>query len=180
MDNKTILHLCADEGSDSKPYLEAGYNVILVKEDDDVRIFVPPKKVYGIIANPPCTHLAGSGARWWKEKGTEALLESLAIVGACLRVVTAANPVFWVLENPVGRLSRYLGKPAAYYQPYEYGDPYTKKTCLWGLFKMPEKGPIVSPTEGSKMHLLPPSNDRAKLRSLCPPGFAYSFFNANR
>jgi len=61
------------------------------------------------------------------------------------------------------------------------GDTYTKKTCLWtgGGFKMPEKR-SVEPTEGSKMHLMPPSENRANLRSATPMGFAQAVFEANR
>lgn len=180
---KIILHLCADIGSDSKPYKDAGYTVIQVGVQEDVRLYIPPKEVYGIIANPPCTHLAGSGARWWKEKGTSALLDALSIADACLRVVhvckRTGNLKFWMVENPVGRLSKYWGKPIFYYQPFEYGDPYTKKTCLWGEFNIPQKY-IVEPTEGSKMWKLPPSENRAELRSVCSPGFAKAFFEANQ
>jgi hypothetical protein len=89
------------------------------------------------------------------------------------------QPKFWALENPVGRLKDYLGKPAMYFHPYEYGDPYTKKTCLWGNFNMPEKN-VVMPVEGSKLHRLPPSPDRKKIRSITPPGFARAFFEANK
>ena len=58
---KIILHLCADTGSDSKPYRDAGYNVILIGKDMGVenygkgRIYEPPQGVFGIIANPVCT-----------------------------------------------------------------------------------------------------------------------------
>ncbi len=178
--SKTILHLCAKQGSDSLPYKEVGYNILLVNEEIDVRKFIPPKSVHGIIANPPCTHLAGSGARWWKSKGESALLEALSICDACLRIVWLCRKTleWWSLENPVGRLSRYYGKPTLYYQPNEYGDPYTKKTCVWGKFNVPVKN-YVEPTEGSKMHLLPPSDNRADLRSECSPGFAKAFFEAN-
>ena len=82
--------------------------------------------------------------------------------------------------NPVGKLNtRYLGKPRLIFDPCDYGDPYTKKTCLWGNFNIPKKNP-VKPTEGSKMHLLPPSKYRAALRSVTPLGFAKAFFEANR
>jgi len=175
---KTILHLCAKQGSDSLPYREAGYNVILVTKEMDVRKYIPPISVHGIIANPPCTHLAGSGARWWKEKGDAALLEALSICDACIRIVWLSNPEWWYLEQPVGRLPRFYRAPIIRYQPCEYGDPYTKKTCLWGDFNIPKRR-IVKPTEGSKMHLLPPSEDRADLRSECSPGFARAFFEAN-
>jgi len=179
---KTILDLCGGTGAWSKPYKDAGYFVMKVDTLDsfDVRLYKHMDiKVHGILAAPPCTHLAGSGARWWKEKGEEALLESLSIVDACLRAVVIYKPVFWALENPVGRLVHYLGKPEMYFNPCDYGDPYTKKTCLWGNFNHPEKNP-VEPTEGSKMHLLPPSEDRWKLRSATPPGFAQAFFKANQ
>ena len=52
---KTILHLCADRGSDSKPYRDAGYEVICVGQKIGVENYHPPKGVYGVIANPPCT-----------------------------------------------------------------------------------------------------------------------------
>jgi len=65
------------------------------------------------------------------------------------------------------------------FNPCDYGDPYTKKTYLWGNFNMPPKVKRVEPTKGSKMHLLPPSLDRAMLRSITPPGFARAFFEAN-
>lgn len=52
---KTILHLCADTGSDTKPYRDAGYNVILVGSEIGVENYHPPKDVYGVIANPVCT-----------------------------------------------------------------------------------------------------------------------------
>ncbi len=179
---KLILDLCGGTGAWSKPYKEAGYFVVIVDilDEEDVRLFKKPKEpVYGILAAPPCTHLSGSGACWWERKGEEALLESLALVDACLRIITACKPKFWVLENPVGRLVHYLGKPELYFNPCDYGDPYTKKTCLWGNFNHPVKN-SVEPTEGSKMNLLPPSEDRWKLRSITPPGFAQAFFEANQ
>lgn len=181
MDNKDkiILHLCAKAGSDSKKYRDNGYDVRLITIKKDVRLYLPPKNVYGIIANPPCTDLAGSGARYWQEKGIERLFEALAIVDACMRIILISNPVFWVLENPVGRLIHYLGKPKMYYQPCEYGDPYTKKTCLWGKFNIPKKNP-VKPTEGSKIHLMGPSKDRQELRSIAPSGFVNAFYGANK
>lgn len=177
--NKTILHLCAKTGSDSQNYKDAGYKVVLITEKEDVRLFKPIPHVYGIIANPPCTDLAGSGARWWKKKGQEALFKALAVVDACCRQVLFSEPKFWMIENPVGRLSRYLGKPVFTFQPYEYGDTYSKRTCLWGKFNIPPKN-IVVPTEKDKIWKMPPSKERADLRSLCSPLFAKAFFEANR
>lgn len=136
------------------------------------------RKVHGVLAAPPCTDLSGSGARWWKDKGEGALLNALSIADACVRIICFHKPVFWALENPVGRLRRYYGAPTLIFDPCDYGDPYTKKTLLWGEFNLPEENP-VEPTEGSKMHKLPPSPDRALLRSATPPGFAQAFFKAN-
>jgi len=178
---RTILDLCAGTGAWSKPYKENGYFIVTIDkmQGNDVRLLKAINfPVHGILAAPPCTHLAGSGARWWEEKGEEALLESLSIVDACLRIIVTCKPKWWALENPVGRLTDYIGPPRMYFNPYEYGDPYTKKTALWGVFNIPEKIP-VEPIEGSKMHRLPPSEDRAILRSITPPGFAQAFFEAN-
>jgi hypothetical protein len=64
------------------------------------------------------------------------------------------------------------------FHPSDYGDPYTKKTLLWGEFNHPIKQP-VEPTEGSKMHKIGESKARASRRSATPPGFAQAFFEAN-
>jgi len=178
--NKIILDLCGGTGAWSQPYTDTGYDVRnITLPSYDVRAYSPPDDVYGIIAAPPCTHLAGSGARWWKEKGEERLFEALSIVDACLRIILISTPRFWCLENPVGRLSKYLGKPKMYFHPYEYGDPYTKKTCLWGNFNIPEKN-LVLPLEGQKIWRMPPSENRAEKRAITPSGFAEAFFRANR
>lgn len=134
MEQKIILDLCGGTGSWSKPYREAGYKVQVIdlERGDDVRLYIPPRRVYGILAAPPCTHFSASGARWWAEKGNLALAEGLSVVDACLRIIYQAKPKFWALENPVGRLTHYLGKPKLIFNPCDYGDPYTKKTCLWG------------------------------------------------
>lgn len=145
----------------------------------DVRLFKWIKRQpRGILAAPPCTHFSGSGARWWKQKGEAALLEGLSVADACCRIVLTLCPDWWALENPVGRLRQYYGDPTYIFDPCDHGDPYTKKTLLWGSFTKPQRNP-VEPTAGSKMHLLPPSAERARLRSATPPGFAQAFFEAN-
>jgi len=184
-----ILDLCGGTGSWSKPYRESGkYDVLIVDPQEwlpedpgtgDVRLFEWIKRrPHGILAAPPCTDLSGSGARWWASKGEGALLTALSVADACCRIVLLTEPEWWALENPVGRLRRYYGDPTYIFDPCDHGDPYTKKTLLWGDFTEPEKNP-VEPTEGSKMHLLPPSPERARLRSATPPGFAQAFFEAN-
>lgn len=149
---KTILHLCADIGSDSEPYRNAGYNVVCVGKDMDVRKFQPPDEVHGIIANPPCTMF--SFARTNAKKPRD-LKEGMELVEACLRVIwnvqyrAVSNNAkytrlkFWVIENPYyGLLKNFLGRPAHIFDPWEYGDDYQKRTALWGNFNIPEKNPF--------------------------------------
>lgn len=181
-----ILSLCDYSGVWSAPYREAGYEVVQVDLDhgQDVRLLEHPGPVHGILAAPPCTHFAGSGARWWAEKGQGPLLDGLAIADACLRFVALCNPRWWVLENPVGRLSRFYGPPDFTFNPCDYGDPYTKRTCLWGRFTPPTplfigRDESVEPTEGSKMHCVPPGPNQARIRSKTPEGFARAFFRCN-
>lgn len=177
----TILSLCDFTGAWSAPYEAAGYDVrrVDIRRGEDVRLFrALPHPVRGVLAAPPCTHFAASGARWWAEKGEAALIEGLAVVDACLRIITVHRPLWWVLENPVGRLRDYLGEPRMAFDPADYGDPYTKRTLLWGEFKAPVKRPVEA-VEGSKMHRLPPSPERAALRSVTPGGFARAFYEAN-
>ena len=186
---RTILSLCDYTGQWSAPYRERGYDVVQMdlKRGHDVRL-LPYRRggVHGILMAPPCTTFAGSGARWWEEKGEDDLLAGLALVDACLRAVAVYEPKWWALENPVGRLSRYLGPAAWSFDPHEFAgwsdDPdaeaYTKRTLLWGRFNEPEKRP-EPPVLGSRMHLLPPSPDRAALRSVTPQGFARAFCEAN-
>jgi site-specific DNA-cytosine methylase len=177
----TILDLCGGSGSWSQPYRERGYyvEVLDLMNGDDVRTLkYRDIRVRGILAAPPCTDLAGSGARWWPDKGADALAQALAVADACLRAVVLHKPTWWALENPVGRLRHYYGDPTLIFDPCDYGDPYTKRTLLWGQFSLPDTNP-VEPTEGSKMHKLGPSPERQALRSLTPPGFANAFFEAN-
>lgn len=187
---KIILDLCGGTGSWSRPYVESGeYDVRLVTlPDNDVRDYKPPKNVYGILAAPPCTEFAGSGARWWAKKDPRLLKEALEVFDAVFQIIVdvwweSENLQFWALENPVGRLKRLrydaLGEPTLIFNPCDYGDPYTKKTLLWGEFNIPEKHP-VEPTNANYIHYLPPSEKRQELRSITPPGFAKAFFEANR
>lgn len=134
---KIILHLCADTGSDSKPYKDNGYEVILVGKDLGVENYHPPKNVYGIFANPVCTEFStarSTGKARNPEKGME-------IVKECQRIIAEAGDVkFWVIENPAtGRLKDFLGEPVMTYEPWHFGSPWTKKTALWGNFNKPER-----------------------------------------
>ena len=177
---RTILSLCDYSGNWAQPYIDAGYDVRLIdlKHGEDVRLYTHPGRVHGILAAPPCTVFAGSGARWPRTDGD--YREGLAVVDACLRLVVATRPQWWCLENPIGKLNWWLGSPKMYFDPCDYGDPYTKRTALWGEFTIPVRNP-VAPTEGSKMHTgYGGKSERTKeLRALTPPGFARAFFQAN-
>lgn len=181
VEQRIILDLCGGTGAWSKPYADAGYDVRIITLPPDIRLCCPPESAYGILAAPPCTHLAGSGARWWEEKGEVALLEALSIADACLRFVALCEPAFWALENPVGRLPRYYRKPVMYFDPCDYGDPYTKKTAVWGKFNKLKLNSVepVSQKENPIWNMSP-SDDRSDKRSITPSGFARAFFEANR
>jgi len=138
---KIILHLCADTGSDTKPYQDdPDYEVILVGSKIGVENYHPPANVYGIVANPPCTEF--SRAR----KGGKPRLgeEGMYLVKECQRIIAQCEAngglAFWVIENPAtGALRNYLGKPDYVYQPWWFGSPWTKKTALWGWFNEPKR-----------------------------------------
>jgi len=184
--SKIILDLCGGTGAWSRPYKEAGYDVLLITLPKyDVRDYIPPDNVYGILAAPPCTHFSVSGAQYWKQKDADGrTINDLGIVLACLRIIAYCKPVFWCLENPVGRLKRWLGPPVMYFNPCDYGDPYTKKTCLWGRFNIPKRKPVEPVKvcrQGSWIQKLGGKSEKTKeLRSITPPGFARAFFEANK
>lgn len=200
---KTILHLCADTGSDTKPYKDNGYNVILVGKDIGVENFHPPQDVYGVIANPVCTEF--SIATGFHKTGNYE--KGLFLVRECQRIIAECNPHFWVIENPAsGRLKYFLGKPVMTYEPWEFGSPWSKKTALWGKFNQPEKlyknwdeVPKIAELpvyQGrfkpslAKMHhqhakyikefeSFKPTTDM-EFRSLCSQKFAQAFFEVNK
>ena len=131
---------------------------------------------------PPCTDVAVSGARWFKDKGLGAVINALQLFKVCVDIASILN-IPYMIENPVSTVSTYWRKPDYIFQPWEYGDLYTKKTCLWvgNGFVMPE--PIYKEKpEGvtEKIWLMPPSEDRANKRSETPMGFANAVFKANR
>lgn len=119
-----------------------------------------------IIAHPPCTHLAVSGARWFKEKRKEQA-EALAFF---LMLLNAPAPKKCV-ENPIS-VASWIRKPSQIIQPWQFGHGETKATCLW-LEGLPKLQPtdVVEGRE-PRVHRLPPGPDRAKLRSKTFPGIA--------
>jgi len=120
-----------------------------------------------LIAFPPCTHLAVSGARWFKDKVSE---QRQAIK---FFLVLANTPIPRIcIENPVGIMSTHYRKPDQYIQPWQFGHGETKKTGLWlkGLDNLTPTD-IVDGRE-QRVWRLPPSDDRAMLRSLTYQGIA--------
>ena len=180
--DRIILDLCGGSGAWAAPYRDSGYSIITIDLDttgQDIRkAWMIPERVHGILAAPPCKHLAHSGARWWETKGPTAYLEAISIVDACLRFVAIKRPQWWVLENPKGRITKILGPPRHTFNPCDYGDPYTKLTYLWGAFNIPEPAP-VAPTMRDYIKNMPDSKGRDKRRSITPPGFAQAFYKAN-
>lgn len=136
MEPKVILQLCADTGSDTWPYREAGYDVRLIGADIGVENYNPPDNVWGIIANPVCTEFStarSNGKARDPEKG-------MFLVDHCMRIIGQAQPKWWVVENPAkGVLKKYLGAPDYEYELWWYGSPWTKRTALWGNFEIPER-----------------------------------------
>lgn len=176
-----ILSLCDQTHIWGQCYADT-YDVVYVDivDGQDVRLLPAlSRNVVGIIMQPPCTELCSSGALHWKRKGQAKLLDALAIVDACLRTVAIYRPRWWVLENPVGRLSTYLGAPRNTYNPTEYGEPYDKRTCLWGNFIMPQ--PYITQPEGDdRIHKMSPSPDRGLKRSIPPRNFCEAFREYNK
>lgn len=167
---KTILDLCSGSGAWSSPYKAAGYNVwrITLPVADVHTLEVPDKPVHGILCAPPCTEF--SLAKNGQPRDIRAGLET---VSACLRLVVACRPSWWALENPIGLLGHYLGTPRDTWQPYEFGDPHTKATAVWGEFNIPVRGPFVQATCSAMDH------GDADERAITPEGFARAFFEAN-
>ena len=120
-----------------------------------------------MIAHPPCTHLAVSGARWFKDKKTEQA-EALEFV----RVLLSADIPRIALENPVSIISSRVRKPDQVIQPWQFGHGETKATCLWlkGLPKLTPSN-IVEGRE-QRVHRMPPGPDRWKERSRTFEGVA--------
>lgn len=166
--DRVVLDLCGGTGAWSQPYWDAGYRVLIVDIAEDVRTYVPPLNVWGVLAAPPCTEFSIA-----KNGQPRDLVGGMACVNACMRIVLQARPRWWALENPTGLLGHFLGTPRYVFEPHEHGDPWTKRTAVWGDFEIPRRGPFVQPT-GSAMDRRDPRE-----RARTPPGFARAFFDAN-
>ena len=120
-----------------------------------------------LIAHPPCTHLAVSGARWFKEKRAEQE-EALSFV----RTLLDAPIPRIALENPVSVISSKIRKPDQIVQPWQFGHGEVKATCWW-LKGLPPLVPThIVDGRVARVHREPPSPDRWKARSRTYPGMA--------
>ena len=156
--DKIIISLCGGTGSWERFYREAGYDVRLITLPDyDVRqtqfgtdghIYfyspdgkgtmdgIDPKKVYGILAAPPCTKF--SKADTGHPRAVRDFTEGIETVEACLKVIWQAQMkgaplAFWALENPQGYLSRFLGRSIFRFQHWEFGET-RKALAILGMF----------------------------------------------
>ena len=207
---KIILHLCADTGSDTKPYQDSDeYEVIMVGAKIGVENYHAPDGVYGIVANPVCLEFSTARAGG-KARNPQ---DGMFLVNECLRIIDEAKAKgtlkFWVIENPAkGVLKQFLGEPRYSYEPWWYGSPWTKRTSLWGEFNIPERkytkwedvpkldGLYIRPTRPKpslafmhKNHVrfIPEfieagftPDSDMEFRSLCSQKYAKAFFDVNR
>lgn len=167
-------------------------------ENEQYRMYIDLKNIYGILAAPPCTMFSRARTRATKPRNVE---EGMVVVRACMEIIwriqeraidSRGVPIlkFWALENPMGSLRRFLGRPDLTFTPANYGDPWTKRTDVWGWFNKPKKKPVkLSPEQhqlcAENNRKLPSISDftsskNTVRRAITPPGFAQAFFKANR
>lgn len=193
MPEKYLLSLFDFSGGWSNPFREVTkvFQVDIKLGIDilgwDYKAWGEGKNVVGVLAAPPCTHFTVSGNQYWQVKDNDGRTdEMIKLAEKAIEIIEYFNPKFWALENPVGRIEKcvpYLkGKRVFSFHPCDFGEPYTKKTIIWGhcspfLVKSP-----VEPTEGSKMWAkYGGKSERTKeLRSVTPEGFSKAFFEAHK
>ena len=173
-----VLVACEFSGVVRRAFRERGHEAwscdLLPSEDDSPHHYqanvlpILRNEMWDLmIAHPPCTHLAVSGARWFNEK----LAEQQKALNFVWRLWLADIPRIAV-ENPVSIISSHIRKPDQIIQPWQFGHGETKATCLWlkGL-------PKLKPTEivegrAARVHREPPGPDRWKNRSRTFEGIA--------
>lgn len=186
-----VLIACEYSGTVRDAFIARGHDAIscdlLPSETPGPHYQGPVQDLLGygwdlMIAHPPCTHLAVSGARWFKDKAQEQA-EALAFV----RLLLAAPIPRIALENPVSIISSRIRKPDQIIQPWQFGHEASKTTCLW-LKGLPPLTPTNVVGKGArhvtksgkslpKWYNLPPSADRWKIRSATFQGIADAMAN---
>ncbi|MCB0374549.1 MAG: DNA cytosine methyltransferase [Sinomicrobium sp.] len=189
----TVLSLFDYSGTWSRPFRQVAH-VVQVDIKHGINImswdYRQHKNVVGILAAPPCTDFAVSGAQYWPEKDKDGrTAQSIALVRKVLEIVEYHQPRFWALENPAGRIEKCVpelrGKRMLSFHPCDFGDPYTKRTILWGYFNPFLVRRPVTPervcSQGSWLQKLGGKSEKTKeLRSVTPTGFAQAFFEAQK
>lgn len=172
-----VLVACEYSGIVRDAFIKRGHDAIscaLLPTDrpgphfqGDVLELLKREKFHVMIAHPPCTHLAVSGARWFKDK----LKEQAEALEFVRRLMEADVPNI-AIENPISIISSRIRKPDQIIQPGQFGHGETKATCLW-LKNLNPLTPtnIVSGRE-ARIHKMAPSPDRWKLRSTTFQGIA--------
>lgn len=122
-----------------------------------------------MIAHPPCTHLAVSGARWFKDKQNEQI-EALDFVKTLLN----SKIPHIALENPVSVISSKICKPSQVIQPWQFGHGEVKKTCLWLKNLPPLKPTKIVDGREPRVHFMSPGVNRWRERSRTFPGIAHA------
>ena len=177
-----ILIACEESGVVSSRLIASGHNVTScdLQASSHIDGAVRSRHIQGdvlpllaqdwdlVIAFPPCTNLASSGARWFKEKRANGTQQASIEFFMKFTVLTCPHAI----ENPIGIMSTTFRKPDQIIQPWQYGHGETKATCLW-LQGLPLLEPtnIVSGRE-QRIWKLPESADRAKIRSKTYSGIA--------
>jgi len=176
--------LCVDRKHDDVTVSDVGDGRVITV-GTDITEWLPPRVAYRItFAFPPCTNLAVSGARWFKDKGLAGLTDGIRSVEKA-REIAAWTDSPWIIENPVSTLSTYWREPDYTFHPYEYDgfterdDAYSKKTCLWSseAFVMPPTEPVEEYDD--RIHTMAPTENRSAKRSETPFGFANAVYWAN-
>lgn len=187
---KLVLSLFDYTGNMVQPWVAAGFDALCIdiqRDGTDILRWLPPRREYQIVfAFPPCTNLAVSGARWFKDKGLAGLASAIELVERA-RDICEWSDAPWMLENPISTLSTYWRKPDYIFHPHEFAgfwpqDNYVKQTCLWtgNGFRMPGPFPLKDADQpDDRIHKAPPGPDRANFRSATPMGFARAVFEAN-
>ena len=122
-----------------------------------------------MIAHPPCTHLAVSGARHFAAKKASGVQDAALDF---VHMLLNANIPKIALENPISIISSRIRKPDQIIQPWQFGHGETKATCLW-LKNLPKLVPTnIVDGRSDRIHKMPPSPDRWKLRSTTYQGIA--------
>lgn len=179
----------------ARPWADAGYTCYcidirhecgqkrdgnIIRVGADIQRWIPPRgDIHFAMFFPPCTDVAVSGASHFRRKGLHRLSDAVRLFARCVDIAETLDCA-WMIENPVSTISTYWRKPDHYFDPCDYGDTYTKKTCLWTneRFVMPPKK-RREPVKGSLIIKMPPGPDRAQLRALWSPFVARAIFEAN-